>query len=765
MLLCPILLSHAFSARLRLDSPSLHPHHTASAVRCLAEPDDASLASLDDDWRRTRARLVQLEEGDAAAAAYPAVTDDDLWAHSLHGLVERGCLLVAKPDLECADASLWRRSIILVLEHGEHGTVGIALNRPTQNVLGEIVDNADVNPVFDSIPLYFGGTNSGPVAGQTSRIWALARSRDASAASRESSSNRTTSAEAMRVLPGLYLESMHEVAKVVSTGHENVDKYHYFVGCTEWAPGELEQQVADGTWLTAACSVPSIFSTLEGEESPDEKHQNVLSWFEDDELGDAQYEGRSVDDHKDGYMPLEIGYDDDFGAGGGDMIIEHIVDLSHNEGGLLDSDGTARGGGSTVGGKKTLLSLASAVVDSVSMWVRLCDKPEGPTFRGVAKSLHRLLTATAVDSNGDLDAMFVDEDDNAWARQIEPEVEAIAREVEVMLGMDANVEYLDEMERPPSAGGVAHAMDGVEVGREAAAYSIGAFLKQHAEDAAREQQAAEGAPSTRRRRQAGERKLVQRLLDSEAPRGGRRARPSLTQGESAHAESPRFTLHLLRTILRYDGGVSVREGGRRDEPSEEPAAAALAIGLQSPLRWLARNVRTARHHRTRASWQQAGGGARKRPEVQMDSSTFGVVMSLVADRLGLPSRLVEADGAGLLLQVQMEENEEPLYVILHGSGCGKVLLEQDIRQRQQDKANDDVVPAKEMRLVPPLEMGSRLARSWSQRYKAAGDSKRSSFWEVQRLVLERLQMRLDKTEETRVGMVVRVHRDKDEFGI
>lgn len=71
------------------------------------------------------------------------------------------------------------------------------------------------------------------------------------------------------------------------------------------------------------------------------------------------------------------------------------------------------------------------------------------------------------------------------------------------------------------------------------------------------------------------------------------------------------------------------------------------------------------------------------------------------------------------------------------------------------------MPIVEMMIVSPLEVGARLSHLWSKRYKAAGDSgvsysprctltlplhltdrvgwQRASFWEVQRLVLERLQ--------------------------
>lgn len=65
----------------------------------------------------------------------------------------------------------------------------------------------------------------------------------------------------------------------------------------------------------------------------------------------------------------------------------------------------------------------------------------------------------------------------------------------------------------------------------------------------------------------------------------------------------------------------------------------LAIGLRSPLLALARNVRHAR--------RSGRDGGR---EVQMDSLTFGVIMLLLAERLGLPSRLVQTNDEELILQ-------------------------------------------------------------------------------------------------------------------
>ena len=47
----------------------------------------------------------------------------------------RGQLLIASPAL----SDVFRRSVVLVLEHGEEGALGVVLNRPSEHIVADAV--------------------------------------------------------------------------------------------------------------------------------------------------------------------------------------------------------------------------------------------------------------------------------------------------------------------------------------------------------------------------------------------------------------------------------------------------------------------------------------------------------------------------------------------------------------------------------------------------------------------------------------------------
>ncbi|HSR18184.1 MAG TPA: YqgE/AlgH family protein, partial [Ignavibacteriaceae bacterium] len=62
----------------------------------------------------------------------------------------QGSLLISEPFLL---DSYFKRSVVLIGEHDEHGTIGFILNKPTDVKINDAVEDF---PYFDA-PLYFGG--------------------------------------------------------------------------------------------------------------------------------------------------------------------------------------------------------------------------------------------------------------------------------------------------------------------------------------------------------------------------------------------------------------------------------------------------------------------------------------------------------------------------------------------------------------------------------------------------------------------------------
>ena len=72
----------------------------------------------------------------------------------------RGCFLVAAPNLK--DPNFYR-TVILMVQHGEEGALGLVLNRPTELDVAELADDLDVGKMAVGV----GGPIHGPLMGRS----------------------------------------------------------------------------------------------------------------------------------------------------------------------------------------------------------------------------------------------------------------------------------------------------------------------------------------------------------------------------------------------------------------------------------------------------------------------------------------------------------------------------------------------------------------------------------------------------------------------
>lgn len=136
----------------------------------------------------------------------------------------RGCLLVATPQLEDPN---FRRSVILIIDHGSEGSLGVILNRPSEISVDQIVPGWAASS--SSAPRVFSG---GPV--QTNSLVALAL---ASAPLRGATS----------VTEHIALLNLEEEPDIAQQDFENVCLY---LGYSGWSPGQLQAELQEGAWWT-----------------------------------------------------------------------------------------------------------------------------------------------------------------------------------------------------------------------------------------------------------------------------------------------------------------------------------------------------------------------------------------------------------------------------------------------------------------------------------------------------------------------------------
>lgn len=148
-------------------------------------------------------------------------------------------LLVAAPSLLQPP---FTRAVALVCQHDGQGAMGVLVNQPSEYTLGEVLsqigietDDADLQavPVLNGGPVH---TERGFVIHDDARRW------DSS----------------MVVAEGLYLTTSRDILQAMAAGNgpRNV---LVTLGCAGWGPGQLEQELAENSWLTAPAGHQVLF--------------------------------------------------------------------------------------------------------------------------------------------------------------------------------------------------------------------------------------------------------------------------------------------------------------------------------------------------------------------------------------------------------------------------------------------------------------------------------------------------------------------------
>ena len=140
-------------------------------------------------------------------------------------LVGEGVLLVASPSLEDPN---FRQAVVLVVEHGPGGTVGLILNRSTNVLLSKALP--DIAALKGTSYRLFAG---GPV--EPTRFLLLFRLKE-------------PPADARSVFDGVYLGHTPEALERIIAQAKPTETFRAFAGFAAWAPRQLEAELIVGAW-------------------------------------------------------------------------------------------------------------------------------------------------------------------------------------------------------------------------------------------------------------------------------------------------------------------------------------------------------------------------------------------------------------------------------------------------------------------------------------------------------------------------------------
>jgi putative transcriptional regulator len=152
----------------------------------------------------------------------------------------RDHFLLAMP---CLSEGIFSHSVTYICEHGESGAMGIVINQPLDLSVDEIFEHLQITPRqdFSDMPVMAGG----PV--QIDHGFVLHRKCD-------------TSWEAsLKVTSEITLTTSRDILRAIANDN-GPDDHLIALGYAGWAAGQLEQELAENSWLTLPANSDIIFS-------------------------------------------------------------------------------------------------------------------------------------------------------------------------------------------------------------------------------------------------------------------------------------------------------------------------------------------------------------------------------------------------------------------------------------------------------------------------------------------------------------------------
>jgi putative transcriptional regulator len=163
----------------------------------------------------------------AVASLLPVTVDAD-------SRPARGKLLVATAEVQ---GELFANSVVLLLHYDETGAFGLVVNRPTDVQPGEVLGDDEAIAGYRGT-LFWGG----PVHMDSLRALLLTDS---------------PPAQAEKIIDSVYLVSYENA---VEASPSDTSRLRLYIGYAGWAPGQLDSEMARGSWRILPASSDAVFA-------------------------------------------------------------------------------------------------------------------------------------------------------------------------------------------------------------------------------------------------------------------------------------------------------------------------------------------------------------------------------------------------------------------------------------------------------------------------------------------------------------------------
>lgn len=152
---------------------------------------------------------------------------------SNHVLPTRGKILISEPFL-CD--KLFGRSVMLMIDHTQEGSMGLVMNKLSPLLLTEIFDDLHCR---EQIPIYWGGPLGTDTIFYVHTLQNIPHS--------------------FQVKKGLYMNGDFEAVKEYINREQSIEgKIRFFMGYSGWDSGQLLQEIKENTWIVSQTDTGSL---------------------------------------------------------------------------------------------------------------------------------------------------------------------------------------------------------------------------------------------------------------------------------------------------------------------------------------------------------------------------------------------------------------------------------------------------------------------------------------------------------------------------
>lgn len=136
----------------------------------------------------------------------------------------KGKILISEPFL---DDATFGRSVVLIIDHTEEGSMGLVLNKPMPLILNDVIQEFRYS---EEIPLFKGG----PIG--TDTLFYLHTLKDIPGT--------------LPVSQGLYMNGdFNAIKRYILQGNPIEGKIRFFLGYSGWEREQLGQEIEENTWI------------------------------------------------------------------------------------------------------------------------------------------------------------------------------------------------------------------------------------------------------------------------------------------------------------------------------------------------------------------------------------------------------------------------------------------------------------------------------------------------------------------------------------